>query len=64
MQGRLNQVRAVFCSRTPAQMLATAAPFKNLFTVLNRPEIHLAARHAKIRRDGYRVARTHQEGRR
>lgn len=29
MQGRLNQVRAVFCSRTPAQMVATAAPFKS-----------------------------------
>jgi hypothetical protein len=29
MQGRLNQVHAFFCSRTPAQMLATAAPFKS-----------------------------------
>jgi DDE superfamily endonuclease len=29
MQGRLNQGHAFFCSRTPAQMLATAAPFKS-----------------------------------
>ena len=29
MQGRLNQVHAFFCSRTPTQMLATAAPFKS-----------------------------------
>ena len=27
---------------------------KNLLTVLNGPEIDLASRHAKVRRDGYR----------